>query len=359
MAAAAIALLLVSGFSGCSKPLDPNSNVPAYDQPLVLLLAAIGLGIGITALHHHNENHSGSSGTPTLTTPSFVGSLTNQPFDLALDLSVAGSVGALGTSGGGGNYGFTETGSSSTNAGSYTLPTGYHPVAVAIDGVGDDWFDDSAGNIDKCPPPTSTSGACTPLLTFSDALGSGGFRALVADSTHVFIAADNRSGTVKWAAFALDGTGGLNGSYTYSGNGIYSQDAAVAVSGTSAATYEVFHQDGTSWTIPLPGPASKNTFTFSPLPLAAANVAFDGASLFYGALGSATSGSYQIGRWVGPNNSLEKPPGALVSRITIAYNGQTSPRGAAFVVPVRALHTDGSFIYMLDARGKLVLFAAF
>ncbi len=360
IAAAAIALLVISSFPGCSKPIDPNSSIPAVDQPLVFLLAAIGIGIGITALHHHNENHSGGgSVTPALTTPTFVGSVANQPFDLALDLSVAGSVGALGTNGGGGNYGFMEIGSSSTNAGSYTLPSGYHPVAVAIDGVGDDWFDDSAGTIDKCSPPTSTPGACTPLLTFSDGLGSGGVRALVADSTHVFIAADNRGGQVKWAAFALDGSGGLNGSYTYSGSGIYSQDAAVAVSGTSAATYEAFHQDGTSWTIPLPGPATKNSFTFSPLPLAAANVAFDGVSLFYGALGSATSGNYQIGRWAGPNNTVGKNPGALVSRITIAYNGQTSPNGASFAVPVRALHTDGSFLYMLDAHGKLVLFAAF
>lgn len=359
IAAAAIALLVVSSFPGCSKPIDPNSSIPAADQPLVFLLAVIGLGVGITALHHHNENHSGGSVTPALTTPSFVSSLANQPFDLSLDPSVAESVGALGTNGGGGNYGFTETGSSSTNAGSYTLPAGYHPVAVTIDGVGDDWFDDSAGNIDKCSPPTSTPGACTPLLTLSDGLGSGGIRALVADSTHVFIASDNRGGTVRWAAFALDGTGGLNGSYTYSGSGIYAQDAAVAVSGASVATYVVFHQNGSSWTIPLPGPATKNTFTFNPLPLAAANVAFDGSSLFYGALGSATSGSYQFGRWVGPNNSLAKNPGALVSRITIAYNGQTSPNGAPFAVPVHALHTDGSFIYMLDAHGKLVLFAAF
>lgn len=358
-AAVAIALLVVSSLPSCSKPIDPNSSIPATYQPLVFLLAAVGIGIGLTALHHHGENHSNGPVNPGLRTPSFVGAVGNQPFDLAIDTSVAGSVGVLGKNGGGGSYGFAETGSSSTNSGSYRLPVGYHPVAVGIDGIGDDWFVDSAGNVEKCPPPTSTVTTCAPLLTLSDGLGSGGVRALVADSTHVFIADDNRAGSVNWAAFALDGSGRLSGSYIYTGAGIYSQDAAATVAGAEAATYIVFHQNGNSWIVPLPGPAAKNSFSFSPQPLAAANVAFDGSTLFFGTLGSTTSGSYQIGRWAGANNGVGQTPGSLVSVITIAFNGQTSPNGPPFAVPVKALRTDGAFIYMLDSSGNLVLFGVF
>ena len=160
---------------------------------------------------------------------------------------------------------------------------------VAIDGVGDDWFDDSAGNIDKCAPPTSTSRSVHAASYFQRRPGQR-WRPRARRRFHARLyRGDNRSGTVKWAAFALDGTGGLNGSYTYSGTRHLLARCGGCCVGTSAATYEVFHQDGTSWTIPLPGPASKNTFTFNPLPLAAANVAFDGDSLFYGTLGSATT----------------------------------------------------------------------
>jgi hypothetical protein len=359
LGAIAIALVVTASVPGCSQPIDPNSSVPAALQPLVLIIAAVGVGIGITALDHHNQNHSSSAPTPALATPSFVGSVGNQPFDLAIDLSVPGSVGILGSNGGAGMYGFTEEGSSATNAGSYTLPAGYQPVVVTVDGVGNDWFDDSGGNVDECAPPTSTPRTCVPTLAFKDGLGSGGVRAMTADSTHIFIAYDNRSGTVNWAAYFLDGTNRVTGSYQYTGLGIYTKNAAVAEPAAVVGTYIIFHQDGTSWTVPLPGPASKNTSTFTPVPLGAGNVAFDGSSLFYGLLGSLTSGAYEIGRWVGPATAFGNNPGTLAAKITIGFNGQTSTRGAAFRLPVSALATDGSYIYMLDSSGNLVLFSAF
>lgn len=359
-AALLVACMLLFTLQGCSKPIDPTSNVPALYQPLVLILALVGAGIGITALHHHNEEHSsGGGGKPALTPPSFVGAVGNQPFDLSLDPSVPGSIGVLGRNGGGGRYGFTEIGSSSTNAGSYQLPSGYQPVAVAVDGAGNDWFVDSSGNVDRCAPPSSTVTACTPAVAVNDGLGTGGVRSIAADASHVFLALDRGAGTVTWTAFALDGTGPVKGSYTYTGSGMYNTDAVVALSGQVISTYVIFHKDGTSWTLPLPGPATKNSFTFSPAPLPTENVAYDGTTLYYGFLGSATSGSYLIGRWAAANNTLGQTPGSLVSQIRIAYNGQTSPNGAPFSVPVFSAHTDGTSLYMLDSSGNLVLFTAF
>jgi hypothetical protein len=355
-AGAAIALLLTASMPGCSKPLDPNSNIPAPLQPLVLVIAAVGIGIGITALHHHNERHAGGTPRPPLTPAVFVGPVGNQPFDLATDPSVPGSVGILGSNFGGA-YNFTEEGSSPTNAGTYLLPSGYKPGAVTIDGLGNDWFDDASGKVVECAPPTSTVRTCSPTLTFNDGLGVGGVRSLAADTTHIFIADDNRSGMVSWAAFLLGGGSRVNGSYSYAGAGTYSKDAAAAVPSAAVGTYIVFHQDGTSWTISLPGPASKNPSTFNPVP--GGNVAFDGSSLFYGLLGSPTSGSYQIGRWVGPSSTFGANPGRLAARIVIAYNGQTSGQAAPFLPPVSSLRTDGSFIYMLDSNGNLVLFSSF
>ena len=56
---------VVSGFAGCSKPIDPESNVPAYDPAAGVLVAAIGLGIRHHRAASSQENHSGGSGTPT------------------------------------------------------------------------------------------------------------------------------------------------------------------------------------------------------------------------------------------------------------------------------------------------------
>jgi hypothetical protein len=361
IAAAVIAALVASSLPGCSKPIDPNSSIPPIYQPLVFVLAAVGVGIALTALHHHNEKHSGGGPPPGLAGPFVVTALGNQPFDMALDPSQPGGVGALGRVGGGGNYGFLELGSSAANNGSYQLPSGYQPRAVAIDGSGNDWFVNDAGTVIKCSPPVASVTNCTPLLNFSDGLASSGVRSIAAESTHVFIALDNQAGTVFWVAFALDGSGRLSGSYSYSpGLGTYSKDAVVAASGT-VATYTIFHRDGNSYALALPGPATKNSFTFSPVPLGTGNIANNGATSgpFYGFLGSATSGNYEIGNWVGPGNSFSATPGTLHSTITIAFNGQTSPNAAPYVVPLTSAHTDGFSIFTLDSSGNLVVFTAF
>jgi hypothetical protein len=350
-------LLALSQAPGCSKPLDPQSSIPAAYQPLVFLLGAVGLGFGIAALTRHNGGHS--PGPPvSLVSPVFVGSIGVQSFDLALDPSVPGAVGALNANHGP-PYTYSEVSSSTTNAGSYTLPAGYQPQAVAVDGTGADWFVDVGGKLVKCPPPAPAISTCVPLVSMQDGLGTGGIRAIAADSLHVFVARDDQVSTVSWAAFALDGSSPVRGSYSYSGAGLYARDAAVSVAAATVSTYVLFHKDGSSWTLPLPGPATRNPFVFTPAPSVAGNVASDGSTLFYGLLGTPSLGSYQIARYAGGNPAGGQQPGSLVSRITIAFNGQTSPGGPPFAVPVSSLHTDGTYIYMLDANGNLVLFTAF
>lgn len=359
IAAITIALLAATNFTGCSKPLDPSSSIPAVYQPLILVVAAVGVGILLTSQHHKNERGGGGSAAPMIAVPAFVVALGNQPFDIALDQSTAGAggVGALGRSGGGGNYGFAEIGSSSgADNGAYALPTAYNPIALAIDGNGDDWFVDVAGLMKKCPAAVAGVTTCTPALSFSDGLASSGLRSLVADPTYVFVAQDNLAGTVSWAAFRLDGTGRINGSYSYSpGLSMYNADAAVATMGTSAL-YTIFHKDGTSWRVALPT-SSKNSYTFNPVPLPSQNMASAGLGNNYGFLGSA-AGNYQLGHYVSTGNSAAPPGTLLLPTITIAFNGQTSP-SAPFSPPVTSAHTDGIFIYMLDASGNLVLFNVF
>ncbi len=354
-----IACAIASMVGGCSKPIDPQSSVPAVYQPLVFVAAAVGVGIFITSQNHKSSNSSsGGSPQPVPTAPAFVGSFSGliHPFDISLDFSTAGSggVGAVGTATGG--YGYSEFGSPGSNNGSYLLPSGYKPIAVAIDGNGDDWFVDSTGLVDKCPPATATPTTCTTSVTFVDGLGSSGTRTIAADGGRVFIAQDNLAGTVSWVAYALDGTGKVTGSYTYTGLSMYNEDAAAATFG-AIGIYTIFHKDGTSWKVSIPS-NTKNAYTFSPAPLAGANMGSDGLGDNYGPLGSPTAGSYLLGHYVSPGNSAAAP-GTLVSNVTIAYNGQTSLAAAAFRPPVTSLHTDGTFIFMLDASGNLVLFAVF
>ena len=349
-----------SSTTGCSKPIDPQSSVPAIYQPLIFLAAAVGVGILITSHNHKNQGGGGGPAPPSLTPPLFVGSFANQAFDIALDFSTAGAggVGGLGRSGGGGNYGFAEIPASVTStSGSYTLPNGYRPTAVAIDGNGDDWFVDAGGAVKKCPPPSPSVTACVPTLSFSDGLPSAGVRSLAADSGRVFIAQDNLAGMVSWAAFALDGTGRVSSSYTYTpGLGMYNADAVMGTIGSSGL-YTVFHKDGASWKITVPS-TSKNTFTFSPPPLPNGNMGSDGLGNNYGLLGSPASGSYQLGPYVSAGNSTAAP-GTLVSTITIAFNAQTSPNGPPFTPPVSSIHIDDVFIYVVDSAGNLVLFRMF
>ncbi len=360
LAAMLIGALLCGSVPGCSKPMDPQSDIPAEYQPIVFAAAAVGIGIYIASKNHKSNSSSGGGGTTqTLTAPFFVGPLGNQPFDIALDLSTAGSggVGALGRNGGGGNYGFVEIGSSTgADNGAYALPVGYKPSAVAIDGSGNDWFVNSTGLVKKCPAAVAGVTTCSPLLSFSDGLPTSGIRSIAADSVYVFIAQDNLAGTVSFVAFNLAGGGRVSGSYTYSGLSMYNADAAVATIG-SVGLYTIFHKDGTSWKISLPT-SSKNPYTFTPTPLASQNMASDGLGNNYGFLGAPTSGSYQIGHYVSTGNSVAAP-GTLVSTITVAFNGQTSPNAAPFVPPLSSAKTDDVYIFFLDSSGNLVLFSVF
>jgi len=361
IAAVIIACFVASTFAGCSKPIDSQSSVPAIYQPLVFVAVAVGVGILIASHSHKNKNGGGGGGPPppNLTAPVFVGPFSGPtnyfPTDITIDFSSAGAggIGSVGTSAGG-NYSFAEIGSSGPDNGSYTLPSAYKPTAVAIDGNGNDWFTDAAGLVKRCPPPALGVTTCVPALSFSDGLPAAGTRTVAADSGRFFIAEDNLSGTVTWAAYALDGTGRVTGSYNYSpGLGMYSADASMAIL-SSTGLYTIFHKDGTSWRIAIPN-SSRNAWTFTPVPLPNGNVATDGAGNNYGLLGSPAAGSYQIGHYASPGNS-NGSPGALVSAITIAFNGATN--GNAFRPPVSSLHTDGSFVFMLDANGNLVLFSA-
>jgi len=362
IAAVIIAFFVASTFAGCSKPIDSQSSVPALYQPLVFVAVAVGAAV-LIASHSHKRNNGGGGGgppPPNLTAAVFVGPFSGPanyvPTDITIDFSSAGAggIGSVGTSAGG-TYSFAEIGSAGPNNGSYTLPSGYKPIAVAIDGNGNDWFVDAAGLVKRCPPPTLGVTTCVAALSFSDGLPASGTRTIAADTGRFFVAEDNLSGTVTWAAYAPDGTGRVTGSYNYNpGLSMYSADASMAILG-STGLYTIFHKDGTSWKIAIPS-SSRNAYTFSPLPLPNANMASDGAGDNFGLLGSPVSGSYQMGHYASPGSS-SGAPGALLSTITIAFNGVTN--GNAFRPPVSSLHTDGVFIFMLDANGNLVLFSFF
>ena len=59
-----------------------------------------------------------------------------------------------------------------------------------------------------------------------------------------------------------------------------------------------------------------------------------------------------------PGNS-SAAPGTLLSTLLIANNGQSNATVTPFFPPVTSLHTDDTFVFMLDSRGQLVLFAVF
>lgn len=352
------ATIVAAVLAGCSKPIDPQSSVPAVYQPLVFVAAAIGVGIFITSQNHKHNQSSGGSPTPVPAAPTFVGTFPAlvTPVDIALDFSTAGSggVGALGTTASG--YGFSEIGSPGSDNGVYALPTGYKPVALAIDGNGNDWFVNSTGLVNLCAAATSTPKTCSPSVTFVDGLPAAGTRTIAADSARVFIAQDNQSGTVSWAAYALNGTGRTTGSYTYSGASMYSMDAAQTTIG-AIGIYTIFHKSGASFKVALPT-SSQNPYNFSPAPLPNANMASDGLGNNYGTLGSPTTGNYLLGHYVSPGNS-SAAPGTLLSTLLIANNGQSNATVTPFFPPVTSLHTDDTFVFMLDSRGQLVLFAVF
>src|ERR1700737_4381835 len=174
IAAVIIACFVAATCVGCSKPSDPQSSVPAIYQPLVCVAVAVGAAVLIASHSHKNKDGGGGGGPPppTLTPAVFVGPISGPtnyfPTDIAIDFSSAGAggIGSVGTSAGG-NYSFAEIGSAGPDNGSYTLPSSYKPIAVAIDGAGNDWFVDAGGLIKRCPPPTLGVTTCVAALSFS------------------------------------------------------------------------------------------------------------------------------------------------------------------------------------------------
>jgi len=234
LALAVIVVTLSVNLGGCSTPVDTGSNIPAQSQPIVTVLALLGLGFAITAFHHHSETHPPSSQKVPQTPSSVILLRTSNasPIDLTLDPLQAGQFGAL-LAGTGGSASVFDLGDIVDGAvtSQFTLPTGYKPIAVAIDGgsTHEEWFVNPSGLVDGCVLGPTT---CTPSpAPFSDTLAAGGTRYIAADSQHIFIARDDGSTTVTWAAFDFAATLVGTGSYTYTagvGKALYPTDAVIA-----------------------------------------------------------------------------------------------------------------------------------
>lgn len=362
LALAVIVVTLCVNLGGCSAPIDTGSNIPAQSQPIYTVLALLGLGIAIAAIHHHAE-HAGSGSPKVPQTPISIITLRTAnatPIDLTLDPLVPGQFGAL-LSGSGSSSEFDLGDISSDGVTSrYTLPAGYQPVAVAIDGgsTNQEWFVNGSGLIDGCQiGPT----ACTPNpAPFLDTLASGGTRFIAADSQHIFIARDDGAGNVTWSAFDLAANNVGTGSYTYtsgSGKGLYPSDAVVAI-GSAVSEYILFHQDGTTHEVQLTTPPSTGPGpTLNPVPTNIGNATIVGVDI-YGYTGSPNSGLYSIARY----DSVGSDPLAysLQALTLVAFNGVPRPPiGLSFKVPLTNLHVDGAGVYGLDPNGKLVTFNVF
>ena len=355
--AAALAAAIVAAGIGCSQPVDTGSPVPAASQPFVALLALIGLAIGVTAFEHHAGRGAMPSPTPSgsggLTPPLLVVRFSSPASDMNI-----GGAGAL-------VAGVIEPGASatryeqvvvpsSTQTFGFTLPAGYNATALAIDGSGNVWFDDTAGNLKECAAPTSSSGACMPIASLSDGIAKTGTRSMDADSANLFVAVDNGASGTAYAQFSLPG-GVPNASGNVPGTALLAGDAVTETDFvTTTTSFTCFRTDGSSFVFQS-GSAADNPFSLSPAPNSAPGnptVSQDAslAEIFFGLLGT-TSGAYQIARYSGAN-------GAEQASITIAQGGQTS--GNLFTVPLKSLRADlQRDTFALDASGQLVEFSSF
>ena len=363
LALAVIVVTLSVNLGGCSTPVDTGSNIPAQSQPIYTVLALLGLGIAIVAIHHHAEKQTGGSPKVPQAPISVIPlRLTNAtPIDLTLDPLQSGQFGALlaGSSGSPWVFDLGDTTSDGVTQ-QYTLPTGYQPVAVAIDGgtTNQEWFVNSSGLIDGCQTgPT----ICTPSpAPFSDTLASGGTRFIAADSQHIFIARDDGSGTVTWSAFDFAANNVGSGSYTYtsgSGKGLYPKDAVVA-NGGSIGQYLLFHQDGTSHVVQLTSPPTTGPGpTLNPVPTDIGNATIIGTDI-YAYTGSPAAGLYSLARYgAGTSDPLAYTIEALT---LVAFNGRPNPGDLhTFTVPLTNLHVDSGGVYGLDPNGILVVFNVF
>ncbi|MDQ2816743.1 MAG: hypothetical protein M3T49_00850 [Candidatus Eremiobacteraeota bacterium] len=350
IALAAILVTLTLSCAACSQPIDTGSPVPAQAQPLTALLALVGIGIALTALHHHDQRKSGGGGGANLQ-PAAVVRLADgsRSIDLAVDV-VSGTAGILQARSGNTPAQYVQV-SAGTIVGSYSLPPGYDPTALALDAGLNEWFVDATGNIDYCPAPASGTAACTPTATVSDGLGPSTTRSIAADSAFALVAVDNGSGTVAWTAFSLGGGSPIRGSYSYAGRPLYPADAMSQNSAGGISSFILFHQDGASYQLQFPSTTTKQPFALAPPPASApANVA---DQTFYGLLGSP-SGLYQIGRYFNDGTAASLAPQAVID---IASGGQTANN--SFSVPLRALRADSLNVSALDRNGNLIQYAAF
>jgi hypothetical protein len=363
LALAVIAITLCVNVGGCSTPVDTGSSIPAQSQPIYTVLALLGLGIAITAFHHHSESHPGGSQKVPQTPISVIPLRTTNasPIDLTLDPLQAGQFGALlaGTAGAATVFDLGDT-SSGTVTPEYTLPSGYKPTALAIDGgtAHEEWFVNPSGIVDGCAIGPTT---CVPSpAPFSDTLAVGGTRYVAADSQHVFIARDDGSTTITWAAFDFAANLVGNGSYTYTagvGKGLYPKDAVVA-NGTSISQFLFFHQDGTSHEVQLTSPPATGLGpTMTPVPTNIGNATIAGVDIF-AYTGSPTSGLYSIARYdAGGTDPLAF---TIMAQTLVAFNGVPNPPiGNPFTVPLTNVHADGAGVYGLDPAGRVVTFNVF
>lgn len=363
LALAVIVVTLSVNVGGCSTPVDTGSNIPAQSQPIVTVLALLGLGIAITAFHHHSESHAAGSQKVPQTPISVIQLRTANasPIDVTLDPLQPGQFGALlvGTAGSASLFDLGDTSTGGVTA-QYTLPSGYLPIAVAIDSgtTHQEWFVNPSGLVDGCAAGPTT---CTPSPgPFSDTLAAGGTRYIAADSQHVFIARDDGATTVTWAAFDLAANLVANGSYTYTagtGKGLYPKDAVVS-NGTSIGQFLFFHQDGTSHEVQLTAPPTASIGpNLTPVPSNIGNVTIAGVDIF-GYTGSPTSGLYSIARYDAVGTD---PLAYTIKALTlVAFNGVPNPpAGSPFSVPLTNLHVDSAGVYGLDPAGRLVTFNVF
>jgi len=363
LALAVIAITLCVNVGGCSTPVDTGSNIPAQSQPIYTVLALLGLGVAIVAFHHHSELHpSGSQKVPQTPISVILLRTTNAtPIDLTLDPLQAGQFGALlaGTAGSASLFDLGDINTGAVTA-QYTLPSGYKPIAVAIDAgtTHEEWFVNPSGLVDGCAIGPTT---CTPSpAQFSDTLAAGGTRYIAADSQHLFIARDDGATTVTWAAFDFAANLVGTGSYTYTagvGKALYPKDAVVS-NGSSISQYLFFHQDGTSHEVQLTSPPTTGLGpTMTPVPTDLGNATIAGVDVF-GYTGSPTSGLYSIGRYDAAGSD---PLAYTIKALTlVAFNGVPNPPlGSPFSVPLTNLHVDSAGVYGLDPTGNVVTFNVF
>lgn len=374
IAAIVAVALLTAPLGGCSQPIDTGSSIPAQSQPIVALLALLGLGIGLTAWHHHNVAHEGQSGggTPIVGAQFSVSPFITgyKPVDLVVD-PVNFTLGALESpTSGGGTGKFAEIQDLSNTAtpfGTYALPAGYLPVAVAMDANGLTWFVDASGHVQGCAAMTQSATTCTSAGTFNDGLGAGS-RSIAVDVGFILVIVDAGGGKVKWWAEQASPAGSGTGTYQSSSTSpIYGADT-VELTTTPPSGFTVFHQDGSSdfVTFSLAGStlslAQQANFLYVPpslVGLSDVGTELSGKVAAFGFTG-APAGSYSLTKY--ETASAVGLGQATAASQLIDLNGQVgNPSLGPFTAPLAAVRFDPNenSVWAIDKVGRIVNFAPF